>query len=136
MRVVWTSPARDDLVRQRRYIAERNPIAANRIGAVIVTAAARLGETPALGRPGRIDGTRELVVAGTPFIIAYRLPRDLDRNPPCSSRRSALAGLVLTRPGATRPYCALAKAGDEASCDTPARGIECTRDQGGCHGQV
>lgn len=74
MRVVWTSPARDDLVRQRRYIAERNPIAANRIGAVIVTAAARLGETPALGWPGRIAGTRELVVAGTPFIIAYRLP--------------------------------------------------------------
>jgi toxin ParE1/3/4 len=26
-----------------------------------------------LGRPGRVPGTRELVVTGTPFIIPYRI---------------------------------------------------------------
>jgi toxin ParE1/3/4 len=26
-----------------------------------------------MGRPGRVPGTRELVVAGTPYIVAYRV---------------------------------------------------------------
>jgi len=26
-----------------------------------------------MGRPGRVDGTREFVVAGTPYIIPYRV---------------------------------------------------------------
>ncbi|MCB1155405.1 type II toxin-antitoxin system RelE/ParE family toxin [bacterium] len=28
---------------------------------------------PERGRPGRITGTRELVITGTPFLVAYRL---------------------------------------------------------------
>jgi plasmid stabilization system protein ParE len=26
-----------------------------------------------MGRPGRVPGTRELVVAGTPYVVAYRV---------------------------------------------------------------
>jgi toxin ParE1/3/4 len=33
----------------------------------------RLGRAPGRGRPGRISGTRELVVVGTPYIVAYRV---------------------------------------------------------------
>jgi toxin ParE1/3/4 len=29
-----------------------------------------------MGRPGRIEGTRELVITGTPFIVTYRIRRN------------------------------------------------------------
>jgi toxin ParE1/3/4 len=31
---------------------------------------------PSMGRPGRVFGTRELVVSGTPYVIPYRVRRD------------------------------------------------------------
>jgi len=36
-----------------------------------------LSRSPAIGRPGRVLGTREFVIAGLPYIIAYRV-RDKD----------------------------------------------------------
>ena len=36
----------------------------------------RLREFPALGRPGRVEGTRELIIAGTPYIVPYRVRGD------------------------------------------------------------
>jgi toxin ParE1/3/4 len=32
-----------------------------------------LAKTPEMGRPGRVPGTRELVIPRTPFIVPYRL---------------------------------------------------------------
>jgi toxin ParE1/3/4 len=32
--------------------------------------------TPGIGRPGRVAGTRELVTAGTPYIVPYRVAGD------------------------------------------------------------
>src|SRR6185437_16306940 len=43
----------------------------------IRTAVERLSEFPALGRPGRVEGTRGLVVSGTPYIIPYRIKDDV-----------------------------------------------------------
>ena len=54
------------------YIAEDNPAAARRMVARLREAAGRLSRTPQQGRPGRVPGTRELVLAGTPYIVAYR----------------------------------------------------------------
>jgi plasmid stabilization system protein ParE len=34
-----------------------------------------LRDQPGLGRPGRIRGTRELIVPGTPYLIPYRVRR-------------------------------------------------------------
>jgi len=38
---------------------------------VIRNAVERLADHPHLGRSGRVEGTRELVVAGTPYIVVF-----------------------------------------------------------------
>ncbi|MFZ0686965.1 MAG: type II toxin-antitoxin system RelE/ParE family toxin [Terriglobales bacterium] len=58
------------------YIAQDNPAAAARIVVAIENAVENLKRFPALGRPGRVSGTRELVVSGTPYIIPYRVRGD------------------------------------------------------------
>jgi toxin ParE1/3/4 len=74
--VVWSPRAIEHLAQLRAYIAQDNPTAANRIGSTLLEAVERLAELPNLGRPGRVAGTRELVVPGTPYVIPYRLRGD------------------------------------------------------------
>lgn len=59
------------------YISQDNPHAAARTVAAIVKAVKTLEHFPSLGRPGRISGTRELVVSGTPYVIPYRVRGDV-----------------------------------------------------------
>lgn len=73
MHVIWLEDASEDLGEIHGYIAQRNPAAATRIVERIVTAVARLATGPNLGRPGRVSGTRELVIRGTPYIVPYRI---------------------------------------------------------------
>jgi addiction module RelE/StbE family toxin len=68
--------ARANLISIVEYIAHDNPIAATNIDETIHRHVARLSETPRIGRSGRVKGTRELVVPGTPYIVAYRIARD------------------------------------------------------------
>jgi toxin ParE1/3/4 len=63
--------ARLDLVNIVRYIAEDNLDAALRLRDAIRRQIALLAETPEMGRRGRVRGTRELVIAGTPYIVPY-----------------------------------------------------------------
>jgi toxin ParE1/3/4 len=75
------------LVYPRRYsrrlediyerIATDNPAAAPRVIERIRTAVERLREFPAIGRPGRVEGTRELIVTGTPYIVPYRVKGEI-----------------------------------------------------------
>jgi toxin ParE1/3/4 len=74
--IVWSPRAIEHLVHLRSPIAQDNPKAANRIAAVLLEAVERLAELPNLGRPGRIAGTRELVVPDTPYVIPCRLRGD------------------------------------------------------------
>ena len=66
-----------DAIRTRRsrqifsYIETENPRAAVHVDEAIVSAARRLVDFPESGRPGRIAGTRELVIPRTPYIAAY-----------------------------------------------------------------
>ena len=72
MEVKWLRRALRDLENQIEFIAEDNPEAAVRTGETIGRAVARLANFPELGRIGRVPSTRELVVAGTRFIVIYR----------------------------------------------------------------
>lgn len=73
MIVVWSPRAIRHLTDLRAYVARDNPDAAARIAVTLLTAVERLAGLPNLGRPGRVSGTRELVVPGTPYVIPYRL---------------------------------------------------------------
>lgn len=73
MKIVWTEPARQDLREIFTYIAEENPNAARRLLAEIKERAVLLQSNPQLGRTGRVEGTRELVIVGTQYILPYRL---------------------------------------------------------------
>jgi toxin ParE1/3/4 len=61
------------------YVAKENPAAAREVVARIVQAVMLLTENPALGHPGRLSGTRELIVPGTRYIIPYRVRPRLRR---------------------------------------------------------
>ncbi len=76
MSIVWSPRAIEHVAHLREYIARDNPKAANRIARVLLEPVERLAKLPNLGRPGRVAGTRELVIAGTPYIIPYRLRGD------------------------------------------------------------
>ena len=76
MTVVWSPRAISHLAHLRAYIARDNPTAAGRVATVVLTAVERVAELPNLGRPGRVSGTRELVVPGTRYVIPYRLRGD------------------------------------------------------------
>jgi toxin ParE1/3/4 len=62
MRIRWTDPAQSDLLEVLGYIARDNPRAAERVGRRLLSAVQSLAEQPRLGRPGRVHGTRELVI--------------------------------------------------------------------------
>ena len=74
--VVWTRAAVSDLEAIRRFIGERNTRAAGNVAARIRAATRLLAEHPAVGRPGRVAGTREVLVARTPYILPYRVVGD------------------------------------------------------------
>jgi plasmid stabilization system protein ParE len=46
------------------------------VATALLDAVERLAELSNLGRPGRVAGTRELVVPGTPYVIPYRVRSD------------------------------------------------------------
>lgn len=73
MEVVWTKAALRDLDQIQDFIAEDSPSAAHRLVAQLVERTNGLGDNPMSGRLGRAATTRELVIPGTPYIVAYRL---------------------------------------------------------------
>ncbi len=71
MNLYWSPSAIEDLKHLRVYIARDNPRAAAEIAKTVLEAVERLRRFPSTGRPGRVPHTRELVVPGTPLVIAY-----------------------------------------------------------------
>ena len=78
MNILWSPEAIEDLNSLRAYIAQDNPSAA-RVAALHIAQQIEqlLSDNPQMGRPGRVPGTRELVIPKTPFIVPYRLQRNV-----------------------------------------------------------
>ena len=77
MKVRWTVPAVNQLREIFNYIAERNPPAAGRVVRRIRQAVLQTARLPNSGRTGRVEGTREVVVPGTSYLVAYRIVDDV-----------------------------------------------------------
>lgn len=76
MRLEWLPQALNDFDEIIDYIAEDNPVAAIEQGDEIENQVAGLLGHRHQGRPGRVKGTRELVVVRTPYIVAYRTKKE------------------------------------------------------------
>jgi len=76
MQIQWSVNAQAQLQAAHEYVAEDNRSAAQQQSAAVVRAIEQLVHFPEMGRPGRVAGTRELVILGTPLIVAYGLQRD------------------------------------------------------------
>jgi toxin ParE1/3/4 len=73
MQVKWLRKALHNLDEIAEFIAQKNPAAAKQVVARLYEATQSLSDHPQLGRPGRVAGTRELVLPDLPFIIPYRV---------------------------------------------------------------
>lgn len=73
MRIEWLPEAARNLTAQLEWIAERDPWAAIDTGDAVHAAVARRADHPAIGRPGRVPATRELIVVGTPYLVVCRI---------------------------------------------------------------
>ena len=76
MKIRWVRLALDDLQKIDTFISNDNPSAAKKVLALIWGTTQLLKEHPQIGRPGRVAGTRELVISDTPFIVPYRVISD------------------------------------------------------------
>jgi toxin ParE1/3/4 len=75
--ILWSPEAIQDLIALRAYIAEESPVGARRVVSRILQDVERLlPANPHVGRPGRVPGTRELVIPRTPYIVPYRVQGD------------------------------------------------------------
>ena len=73
MQIIWLNTALRNLDEIADYIAQDNPTAASQVVSLIVVQVNQLASQPAIGRPGRVVGTRELVISNTHYLVPYRI---------------------------------------------------------------
>jgi len=73
MQLRWLRRALENLDQEASYIAQDSSKAAAEFVLHVRASAAMLCDQPNLGRPGRIAGTRELVISRFPYILPYRV---------------------------------------------------------------
>jgi plasmid stabilization system protein ParE len=76
LRIEWFDSAAENIDAIADYLDPINPGASRRTLSRIDAAVARLEGYPFVGRPGRDAGTRELVVARTPYVAIYAIEAD------------------------------------------------------------
>ncbi|HET9114114.1 MAG TPA: type II toxin-antitoxin system RelE/ParE family toxin [Burkholderiales bacterium] len=73
MQIRWLRRALENLDDEAAYIATDNPRTAAEFVLHMRDSAVMLADHPNMGRPGRIAGTRELVVTRFSYILPYRV---------------------------------------------------------------
>lgn len=73
MQIKWLLRALRNLEQTYNYILKDNSQSAREVILRIQSAASQLESYPLMGRLGRVEGTRELVIANTPYILIYRV---------------------------------------------------------------
>lgn len=73
MQVKWLRQALRNLDEEAAYIAQDSPQSAAGFVEHVLASAQMLAAHPQMGRPGRVPGTRELVVTRFPYILPYRV---------------------------------------------------------------
>ena len=76
MRIRWAPAAADDLEGIHSYLRENHPPFAHKTIRKLYDAARSLKQFPHRGRIGRVEGTRELVMAPLPYVIVYGMQED------------------------------------------------------------
>ena len=76
MTIVWSRRALRHLVYIRQHIEKDSKQNAALVASRILEAVDLIQNHPEIGRPGRVVGTRELVVPQTPYVIPYRVRRE------------------------------------------------------------
>lgn len=77
MKLRWLRTALRNLDDEAAYIATDDPAAARLVVKRVLDAVALLADQPGIGRPGRVPGTRELVVPKTRYLVPYRVRGDV-----------------------------------------------------------
>ncbi|HYM75773.1 MAG TPA: type II toxin-antitoxin system RelE/ParE family toxin [Candidatus Dormibacteraeota bacterium] len=76
MRIRWTLAAADDLQQVHDYLSEHEPHLARSTVIAIRESIHSMRKFPKRGRPGAVEGTRELLHGRLPYIVAYRVEGD------------------------------------------------------------
>ena len=79
MEIKWLRKALKNLEQETEYIAKDDPQAARLVAQRIHHTVYLLRDNPSLGYPGRLLGTRELVIPKTRYIVPYRVRPRLQR---------------------------------------------------------
>ena len=79
MEIKWLRKALKNLDQEAEYIAKDDPQAAQLVVQRIHHTVCLLRDNPSLGYPGRLPGTRELVIPKTRYIVPYRVDLRLHR---------------------------------------------------------
>jgi len=94
MRLRWTASAVRDLERITDYLFDETPQHAPRLVRSLYKSATALKTFPNRGRPGKKQGTRELVIPSLPYIVVYQVSKDTVYIARISARSTAMARLI------------------------------------------
>lgn len=77
MKLRWTPRAVADLEQIADYLLAVNPKSWKRLLSRLQIAIDYLLQFPHMGKAGLVEGTREFVLSGTPYILVFRLKHDV-----------------------------------------------------------
>jgi len=77
MTIIWSEPAKVSFINHMEYLIVKTPSGARRVASAIMQMIRLLENSPFMGRPGRWENTRELIIDKHPYIVAYRINVDI-----------------------------------------------------------